>query len=239
MAFNSELTQILGENGIELTTDQHHQFARYYALLVEWNEKMNLTAITEEGEVYLKHFFDSLTLAFHYDLTKVTTIADIGAGAGFPSIPLKIAFPHLKLTIVESLNKRITFLKEVVSELGLVDVEFHHGRAEDMGRLGGLRDTFDLVTARAVARLNVLSELCMPFVRPGGVFAAMKGAKAEEEVAEAKTACKVLKGRVRASFALTLPLEQSERSIILIDKVDATPKQYPRKAGTPNKQPIV
>lgn len=239
MAFTSQLNQILGENGIELTTEQHHQFARYYALLVEWNEKMNLTAITEEAEVYLKHFFDSLTLAFHYDLSKVSTIADIGAGAGFPSIPLKIAFPHLKLTIVESLNKRITFLKEVVRELGLTDVTFHHGRAEDMGRVVGLRDSFDLVTARAVARLNVLSELCMPFVRPGGVFAAMKGAKAEEEVAEAKTACKELKGRVRASFALTLPLEQSERSIILIDKVERTPKQYPRKAGTPNKQPIL
>ena len=239
MVFPNELNQILVENGISLTDQQHAQFARYFELLVEWNEKMNLTGITEVGEVYLKHFYDSLTLAFHVDLSKVSTIADIGAGAGFPSMPLKIAFPHLKLTIVESLNKRITFLKEVVSELGLEDVTFHHGRAEDMGRAPGLRDTFDLVTARAVARLNVLSELCMPFVRPGGVFAAMKGAKADEEVAEAHKACKVLKGRVRASFALTLPLEQSERSIILVDKVEATPKMYPRKAGTPNKQPIV
>ena len=239
MSFSSDLNQILVDNGIFLTDEQHKQFASYYRLLVEWNEKMNLTAITEEGEVYLKHFFDSLTLAFHYDLSKVLTIADIGAGAGFPSIPLKIAFPHLELTIVESLNKRITFLKEVVGELGLTDVTFHHGRAEDMGRAAGLRDAFDLVTARAVARLNVLSELCLPFVRPGGVFAAMKGAKAEEEVAESKKACKVLKGRIRESHALTLPLEQSERSIILIDKVDATPKQYPRKAGTPNKQPIL
>lgn len=239
MAFPNDLLQILEEKDIYLSDYQHQQFAIYYKLLVEWNEKMNLTAITEEEQVYLKHFFDSLTLGFHVPLEGAVTIADIGAGAGFPSIPLKIAFPHLKLTIVESLNKRITFLKEVVDQLGLTDVTFHHGRAEDVGRTIGLRDSFDLVTARAVARLHTLCELCMPFVRDGGTFVAMKGSQADDEVTEARKAIKALNGSLRSTFHLQLPHEDAQRTIIVINKQGATPKLYPRKAGVPNKQPLI
>lgn len=239
MTFSIDLLQKLEENNIVLSDLQMQQFASYYGLLVEWNEKMNLTAITDEEQVYLKHFYDSLTLAFHVNLKDVSTLADIGSGAGFPSIPLKIAFPHLKLTIVESLNKRITFLKEVVEQLGLNDVTFYHGRAEDLGRDVRLRDQFDLVTARAVARLHTLSELCIPFVRPGGMFAAMKGSQTEDEVAEAMFAFKELNSKVRATFHLQLPMEESMRSIVLINKTASTPKKYPRKAGIPNKQPLI
>jgi 16S rRNA (guanine527-N7)-methyltransferase len=229
----------LEEKNVNLSANQRLQFATYYKLLVEWNEKMNLTAITEEDQVYLKHFYDSLTLGFHVPLDGVVSIADIGAGAGFPSIPLKIAFPHLKLTIVESLNKRITFLKEVVDQLGLTDVSFHHGRAEDLGRVVGLRDTFDLVTARAVARLHTLCELCMPFVRDGGTFVAMKGSQADDEVIEAKKAIKALNGSLRSTYHLQLPHEDAQRTIIVINKQGVTPKLYPRKAGIPNKQPLL
>lgn len=224
--------------GITLSNRQLEQFELYYKELVEWNERMNLTAITEREQVYLKHFYDSLTLAFHVNLDQVATMADIGAGAGFPSIPLKIAFPHLKLTIVDSLNKRIHFLNHLVERLELQDVKAIHARAEEAGRNKELRDRFDLVTARAVARLSVLNELCLPLVRPDGIFAAMKSAQTSDELQEAKRSIELLKGKLEKVFTFTLPVEEAERNIVVLRKMDVTPAKYPRKPGTPGKDPL-
>jgi len=232
-------TEKLAAQHISLSEQQLTQFERYYELLVEWNEKMNLTGITERDAVYEKHFYDSISLAFHVDMNKKLNIADIGSGAGFPSIPLKIVFPHLQVLIVDSLNKRIGFLNHVVEQLGLQQVTALHGRAEDVARMSQYRDAFDLVTARAVARLAVLNEFCLPFVKPGGVFASMKGASLGEELQEAAFSIKELKGKLAAQYELRLPNEQSERHIVCINKLAATPKKYPRKAGTPLKQPLI
>jgi 16S rRNA (guanine527-N7)-methyltransferase len=234
----SLFASLLSEKGILLTDDQWNRFESYYRLLLEWNERMNLTGITEREQVYIKHFYDSLSLSFFVPLAEITNIADIGSGAGFPSIPLKIMFPHLRVTIVDSLNKRILFLNHLTSELALTDVECIHARAEDAGRDSNYRDRFDLVTARAVARLNVLNEFCLPFVKTGGTFAAMKGADAEEEVQEAKFSLSQLKGELLRSEKFLLPVEQSTRHIILIRKTGPTPAKYPRKPGVPLKQPL-
>ncbi len=231
--------QRLGENGLTLTPKQLEQFEVYFQLLVEWNERMNLTGITERDAVYEKHFYDSISLSFYTGLDKVNKLADIGSGAGFPSIPLKICFPHLNVLIVDSLNKRIQFLNAVIEQLGLEQVTCVHGRAEDIARMPEYRDRYDLVTARAVARLQVLNEFCLPFVRKGGFFAAMKGSQTEEEVNEAAFSLKELKGKVIAQHQMLLPNEQSERHIVIIEKLEATPRKYPRKAGTPLKQPLV
>lgn len=230
---------LLEQKGLSVSPGQLAQFERYYELLVEWNEKMNLTGITERDAVYEKHFYDSVSLAFYIDMTNIDSLADIGSGAGFPSIPLKIMFPHIKVTIVDSLNKRISFLKHLAEQLELENVNCVHGRAEDIARLPEHRDQYDLATARAVARLNVLNEFCLPFVRQGGLFAAMKGAKSEEEVTEAGASFRLLKAKVIAQHELKLPQEQSERHIVLAEKLERTPRAYPRKAGTPLKQPIV
>ncbi|WP_416827905.1 16S rRNA (guanine(527)-N(7))-methyltransferase RsmG [Ectobacillus polymachus] len=236
---NMQLFQsMLEEKGIVLSPQQLNQFETYYKLLVEWNEKMNLTAITDKEEVYLKHFFDSITAAFYYDLSKPFSLCDIGAGAGFPSLPLKICFPQLQVTIVDSLQKRITFLNHLANELQLENVAFYHDRAETFGRKEGMRESFDIVTARAVARLSVLSELCLPLVKAGGVFIAMKGAAANEEIENGMHAVQVLGGEIRDRNTFRLPIEESERNIIIIEKVRKTPKKYPRKPGTPNKLPI-
>jgi 16S rRNA (guanine527-N7)-methyltransferase len=228
----------LAEKGISLSNEQMNQFQRYYELLIEWNEKMNLTAITEQEDVYMKHFFDSLTAALYTDLTKPLCICDIGAGAGFPSIPLKIAFPQLDVTIIDSLNKRITFLNHLASELKLENVHFVHGRAEEMGQKHEHRARYDIVTARAVARMSVLSELCLPFVKKGGAFMAMKAASAADEMENASKAIGILGGKTEDVFSFRLPVENSERTIIVIRKEKDTPKKYPRKPGTPNKTPI-
>lgn len=229
----------LEAHGITVTEEQLHQFELYYEILVEWNEKMNLTGITEREQVYTKHFYDSITLAFYVDMTKVGTMADIGSGAGFPGIPLKICFPHLKLTIVDSLNKRINFLKHVVDSLKLTEVELIHGRAEEVARKQGYRDGFDLVTARAVARMAVLNEFCLPFTKVGGRFAAMKGSDPAEEVKEAGRSLKELRGELEMIHSFSLPIEESDRHIVMIGKKGATPSKYPRKAGTATKTPIV
>ncbi len=191
--FKQELLKI----GIELSDKQMNQFKTYYELLVEWNEKINLTAITELEEVYLKHFYDSITLAVSMDLKdKAYSICDVGAGAGFPSIPLKIVFPELKVSIVDSLNKRIKFLNLLAEALELDNVHFYHDRAETFGQNKAHRENFDIVTARAVARLNILAELCIPLVKKGGHFVALKAAKSEEEVTEAKKAIATLGGKL-------------------------------------------
>lgn len=233
-----QFEESLKEKGINLTSQQLDQFEMYYETLVEWNEKMNLTAITDKEEVYLKHFYDSITAGFFFDLSKPIHLCDVGAGAGFPSIPLKIAFPHLEITIVDSLNKRITFLNHLANVLKLEKVHFIHDRAETFGVNPQYRETFDVVSARAVARLSVLSELCLPLVKVGGHFIAMKAANAKEELEMGKKAIALLGGKVEETFVFTLPIENSERNIIVIKKEKQTPKKYPRKPGTPNKMPI-
>lgn len=228
----------LAEKGILLDETQMNQFDDYYKTLVEWNEKMNLTAITDKQDVYLKHFYDSISAAFFVDFTKIESICDIGAGAGFPSIPIKICFPHLEVSIVDSLAKRITFLNHLAEILHLDKVHFYHDRAETFGQNKLHRAQFDLVTARAVARMSVLSELCIPLVKKGGIFLAMKAQQAEQELEVAAKAITLFGGKVTNHFAFMLPVEESERNIYVIEKTKETPNKYPRKAGAPNKQPI-
>lgn len=231
--------RLLAEQHIELSEKQHMQFETYYRELVDWNQRMNLTGITERDQVYLKHFYDSVTLSFYVPMNEIDTAADIGSGAGFPSIPLKIVFPHLRVTIIDSLNKRIQFLQHLADKLELQEVFCVHGRAEEIARKDGMRDAFDLVTARAVARLNVLNEFCLPFVRKGGLFAAMKGMDPTEEIAEAKRSFTVLNGTLEKVHSFQLPYEEANRHIITVRKTADTPKKYPRKPGTPLKEPIV
>lgn len=234
--FRQELAKI----GIELSDKQMTQFKKYYELLVEWNQKINLTAITELEEVYLKHFYDSITLATTLDLRDETySLCDVGAGAGFPSIPLKIVYPNIEVSIVDSLNKRINFLTLLCSELELENVHLYHDRAETFGQNKAHREKFDLVTARAVARLNVLAELCLPLVKKNGKFLALKAAKSEEEVDEAKKAIATLGGKLIEESEVSLPFSEDKRYIVQIEKKKETPNKYPRKPGTPNKKPII
>lgn len=227
----------LSEKGIDLTQAQLDQFRTYFEELVEWNEKMNLTAITDQPSVYLKHFFDSITAAFYVDFTKPLRLCDVGAGAGFPSIPLKICFPHIEVTIVDSLNKRIQFLNHLSDKLNLSGVQFVHSRAEDFGQ-SEHRESYDLVTARAVARLSVLAELCVPLVKNGGLFAAMKAASAPDELKDAEKALLKLGVKEESIHSFKLPVEESDRHIQVFRKFKETPKKYPRKPGVPNKSPI-
>lgn len=236
-----QFQQALAERGINLTDRQMQQFADYYQLLVTTNRQVNLTRITEENDVYLKHFYDSLTGAFAEPRlqTEQLTLCDIGAGAGFPSLPLKIAFPQLQVTIVDSLNKRINFLQELVAKLGLSGVTLVHDRAETFSAKNAVnREKYDLVLARAVARLSVLAELCLPAARVGGELVAYKASAADDELADAQGAISKLGGEVQREFAMTLPGTADQRKIIIIDKVTATPPKYPRRPGLPNKKPL-
>ena len=228
----------LKEKGIDLTEYQLQQFEKYYELLVEWNQKINLTSITEKEEVYVKHFYDSITAAPYFDFNQELTICDVGAGAGFPSIPLKICFPHLKVTIVDSLNKRITFLNTLAVALELTDVAFYHDRAEIFGKNEKFRHQFDVVMARAVAKTSVLSEFCLPLVRTNGTFIAMKGANVDEELKEAHDAIEILGGEVESVETFSLPADSGVRNIVFINKKRKTPKKYPRKPGVPAKNPL-
>ncbi|OIJ17000.1 16S rRNA (guanine(527)-N(7))-methyltransferase RsmG [Anaerobacillus alkalilacustris] len=229
---------MLEEKGISLNDTQMEQFNTYFQELVEWNNKMNLTAITDEDGVYLKHFYDSISAAFYQDFSKPFHLVDVGAGAGFPSIPIKICFPHLKVTIVDSLNKRISFLQHLVNSLGLSDVSLFHDRAETFAKKKEHREKYDLVIARAVARMPVLAELCLPLAKVGGSFLAMKGPEVVNEITDAKKAIATLGGEVVANESLLLPFEESTRHFVFIEKRKTTPKHYPRKPGTPNKQPL-
>ncbi|WP_318506471.1 16S rRNA (guanine(527)-N(7))-methyltransferase RsmG [Bacillus sp. T3] len=233
-----QFQSMLAEKGITLSPSQLEQYNQYYETLVEWNEKMNLTAITEREAVYLKHFFDSISAAFYFDFTEPLNICDVGAGAGFPSIPIKIAFPNINITIVDSLNKRIHFLEHLAKELKLENVRFIHDRAETFGKNPQHREQYDVVMARAVARMSVLTELCLPLVKIGGTFIAMKAQSADEELQAGKKAITVMGGKVEQTHSFLLPIEESERKILLVKKVKSTPKQYPRKPGTPNKTPV-
>ena len=225
--------------GITLTKHQIQQFEDYFNMLIATNEHVNLTAITEKNDVYLKHFYDSLTISFYeQDLqTAEKTLIDIGTGSGFPSLPLKIVFPQLKITMVDSLQKRINFLQEVVTTLDLSGVEIIHGRAEDIGQNLRYREAFDYATARAVARTSVLAEYTLPFVKKGGNFIVMKGAAAQQELADGEQALATLGGVLHDEFEFSLP-NGDVRYIQIVNKNKKTPKQYPRQAGTPSKKPI-
>ena len=224
------------KTNIVLSDIQKKQYEKYFELVVEWNQKINLTAITEEEEFYAKHFYDSISLSFYRDYSKVSNICDVGSGAGFPSIPLKILYPHLEVTIVDSLNKRIKFLNLLQEELRLTNCNFIHARAEEVGQDKNFRESFEIVTARAVARLNVLVELCLPLVKKDGYFLSLKAQKAEEETDEAITAIKLLGGKLEQD--IEFDVEGEERHILEIRKAKETPNKYPRKAGIPNKKPL-
>ncbi|MDR1522318.1 MAG: 16S rRNA (guanine(527)-N(7))-methyltransferase RsmG [Streptococcaceae bacterium] len=235
-----EFVQALKKYGVALSIKQQEQFARYFHLLVEWNQKMNLTAITEEKEVYLKHFFDSLLPVFFSNLLskKIYSLLDVGSGAGFPSFPMKILLPKLNVVIIDSLSKRINFLKEVEKQLNLEKISFYHGRAEDFGQNLNFRESYDFVIARAVARLNVLSELTLPFVRKGGYFIALKASKVSKEVEEAKIVIALLGGKIVNIKEYQLLDFKVSRFLVIVQKCKETPQKYPRKAGIPNKKPI-
>lgn len=215
---------------ITLTENQYEQFQKYFELLVEWNEKMNLTAITDESGVALKHFADSLSLLNFVDIPQNSSLADVGTGAGFPGVVLKIARPDIKLTLIDSLNKRLVFLGEVCAQLG-IKAELIHSRAEDGARDEKLRESFDFAVSRAVARMNVLSEYCLPYVKVGGAFCAMKGAQANEEFKESLNAINTLGGKLEKKYFFELPENGGERAIAVVRKVKNTPQKYPRQSG--------
>lgn len=224
------LLNFIKDYKITLTENQYEQFQKYFELLVEWNEKMNLTAITDESGVALKHFADSLSLLNFVDIPQNSSIADVGTGAGFPGVVLKIARPDIKLTLIDSLNKRLVFLNEVCSQLG-IDAELIHSRAEDGARDEKLRESFDFAVSRAVARMNVLSEYCLPYVKVGGAFCAMKGAQANEEFKESLNAINTLGGKLEKKYFFELPENGGERAIAVVRKVKNTPQKYPRQSG--------
>lgn len=236
MTFAEILAARGAEAQLSFTEEQLAQFTRYYELLVETNKVMNLTAITEPEEVAVKHMVDSL-LAFEAAMAG-KTLVDVGTGAGFPGVPLKIYCPSLKVTLVDSLGKRLRFLEQVISELGLKGIRCEHLRAEDAGRNKKHREQYDYVTARAVARLSVLSEYCLPLAKKGGQFIALKGSRYAEEIDEGEAAVKILGGKIISAEPVKLPGLDDGRAIIKIAKIKATPAQYPRKAGTPEKQPL-
>ena len=228
----------LAELGFPLTDRQKEQYERYFELLVEWNEKINLTAITEKDDVYLKHFYDSIAPILQGLIQNhPIRLLDIGAGAGFPSLPMKILFPELDVTIIDSLNKRINFLHLLAEELDLDGVHFYHGRAEDFAQDKEFRAQFDVVTARAVARMQVLSELTIPYLKVGGRLLALKASNAPEELEEAKNALNLLFSKVEDNLQYELP-NGDPRYITVVEKKKETPNKYPRKAGLPNKRPL-
>ena len=228
----------LSEFNITLSDLQIQQFITYYELLVEWNGFMNLTAITEYEEVLKKHFVDSLSLVKVCDLTKEMSLIDIGTGAGFPGIPLKIAFPNLKITLLDSLHKRVQFLNTVIEKLTLTNIDTIHGRAEDFAKSGSLREQYDICVSRAVANLTTLSEYCIPFVKRGGVFVSYKSEKLLEEKQEAEEAISILGGSVEKQVQFMLPDSDICRNLFVIKKIKDSPKKYPRKAGIPAKETL-
>ena len=228
----------LEELNISLSQEQLDQFIQYYELLIEWNKIMNLTGITEFHEVIQKHFLDSLALVKAFPDLSTQTLLDLGTGAGFPGIPLKIAFPQLRIVLMDSLNKRIRFLDTVIEELGLTDIQAIHGRAEDYAKQNDYREKYDLCVSRAVANLASLSEYCLPFVKLDGMFISYKSGEIDEEIQASKKAVFLLGGKIESIEKFTLPDSDFGRSLVCIHKVNNTPKTYPRKAGTPAKNPL-
>ena len=223
---------------IALTDTQKDQFDRYYEVLVQWNRVMNLTGITEYEDVVEKHFVDSLSIIKAVDLSRIHTVIDVGTGAGFPGIPLKIAFPHLRVVLLDSLNKRIKFLDEVISQLGLTEIRTIHGRAEEYARKEEYREQFDLCVSRAVANLSTLSEYCLPYIQVGGIFVPYKSGEIDDEVEQSKKAVRILGGNIKDVMKFELPGTDIHRSFVLIHKEQHTQKKYPRKAGIPAKEPL-
>lgn len=238
MMFKQYLTEAANQYGLLLSESQITAFARYYELLIEWNEKMNLTAITDPREVAIKHMIDSLSCYSEAYFPSGCKVIDVGTGAGFPGIPLKIFRPDISLTLLDSLNKRVNFLQQVVQELALDNVMTIHARAEEGARKKELREVYHVALSRAVARLNVLCELCLPFVKPGGTFIALKGAQYEEELQEASRAVNLLGGKVAQVAPISLPGITDKRAVLYIRKEKMTSPLYPRKAGTPEKKPL-
>ncbi|MEO2264056.1 16S rRNA (guanine(527)-N(7))-methyltransferase RsmG [Lachnospiraceae bacterium HCP28S3_F9] len=228
----------LKELNIQINEIQKKQFDTFYSMLVEWNKVMNLTGITEYEEVIEKHFVDSLSIVNIFDLSEINTVIDVGTGAGFPGIPLKIAFPHLKITLLDSLNKRINFLDSVIDELKLDGIYTIHGRAEDFAKKDDYRERYDLCVSRAVANLSTLSEYCLPYIRVGGMFISYKSGDVDDEVLESKKAISILGGKLDNVVKFQLPGTDINRSFIKIEKIKNTGKKYPRKAGLPSKEPL-
>lgn len=232
------LEQKLGELGIKQDQNQLERFHKFYQLLIEWNKVMNLTGITEYEVVVEKHFVDSLSIIKAIDLSRIHTVIDVGTGAGFPGIPLKIAFPHLRVILLDSLNKRIKFLDEVISQLGITEIRTIHGRAEEYARKEEYREQFDLCVSRAVANLSTLSEYCLPYIQVGGIFVPYKSGEIDDEVEQSKKAVRILGGNIKEVMKFELPGTDIHRSFVLIHKEQHTQKKYPRKAGIPAKEPL-
>lgn len=228
----------LENTGICINSSQKQQFDKYYRLLVEWNKVMNLTGITDYDEVNLKHFTDSLTIVKVIHMNGVKSLIDVGTGAGFPGLPLKIVFPEIKIVLLDSLNKRIRFLNTVIDELGLQGIYAVHGRAEELAKKREYRENFDLCVSRAVANLSTLCEYCLPFVKTGGSFISYKSGSADEEIENAKKAVNILGGKIVKTEKFVLPGTDMGRTLVKIDKIGKTPGKYPRKAGTPGKEPL-
>ncbi|NLY85408.1 MAG: 16S rRNA (guanine(527)-N(7))-methyltransferase RsmG [Tissierellia bacterium] len=228
----------VGDLNIELSQVQAERFVKYKELLKEWNKKINITAITEDDEIDIKHFLDSLTPVTTRLFENSIKLIDIGTGGGFPGLPLKIYNEGLKVTLLDSLNKRIAFLKEVIEALGLKDIEAIHGRAEEFGRKEDFREQYDISISRAVASLNTLSEYCIPFVKVGGYFVSMKGPDVEDELREAEGGIKILGGKIVEVATVKIPLSDIVHTLIIIEKIKETPTKYPRAGGKPKKNPL-
>ena len=226
------------ELGITLDENQKKQFTDFYEYLVEKNKVMNLTGITEFQEVLIKHFLDSLACVKAVDMSRIKRIMDIGTGAGFPGVPLKIAFPHLEACLLDSLKKRVNFLEETFQMLKLENITAIHGRAEEYAKNKQYRETYDLCVSRAVSNLATLSEYCLPYVKTGGYFISYKSGPVQEEVEQAQKAVKILGGKIQDVVYFQLPDSEIQRSLVVIEKIKATPGRYPRKAGTPLKEPL-
>lgn len=223
---------------VEVDRKKIDQFNQFYDLIVEWNKVMNLTAITDYKDVVEKHFLDSLSVERILKLDDIKAVMDVGTGAGFPGMPLKIIYPDLKITLLDSLNKRVRFLNEVIRQLELKNIDAIHGRAEDIGKNENYREKYDLCVSRAVANLATLSEYCMPFVKVGGVFVSYKSGDIDEEVLKSKKAISLFGGKIDEVVKFQLPGTDINRAFVKIKKIKGTPKKYPRKSGIPSKEPL-